>query len=84
MWCLWGLLPGADSAIDGVSIYGARVRAGEILAETYPVEADVAGSNAYYLACFDGKYPTAIPVDTRKDCFEVRLSQRKNEIDDKD
>lgn len=30
-----------DSEIDGVSVHGARVTAGEILAKTYPVEADV-------------------------------------------
>lgn len=30
-----------DSVIDGVSVHGARVKAGEILAKTYPVEADV-------------------------------------------
>ena len=30
-----------DSVIDGISVHGARVRAGEILAETFPVEADV-------------------------------------------
>ncbi len=30
-----------DSVIDGVSVQGARVRAGEILAQEYPVEADV-------------------------------------------
>lgn len=30
-----------DSVIDGVSVHGARLRAGEILAKTHPVEADV-------------------------------------------
>ena len=30
-----------DSVIDGVSVHGARIRAGEILAKTHPVEADV-------------------------------------------
>ncbi len=33
-------------------------------------------------ACFNGKYPTAIPTDTRKDRFEMRLSDklsRRNE-----
>ncbi len=30
-----------DSEIDGVSVHAARVKAGEILAKTYPVEADV-------------------------------------------
>lgn len=30
-----------DSVIDGVSVHGARLRAGEILAKTHPVKADV-------------------------------------------
>ncbi|MCQ2535946.1 MAG: amidophosphoribosyltransferase [Lachnospiraceae bacterium] len=30
-----------DSVIDGMSVHEARVKAGEILAKTYPVEADV-------------------------------------------
>lgn len=30
-----------DSVIDGVSVHAARLRAGEILAQTHPVEADV-------------------------------------------
>jgi len=30
-----------DSVIDGVSVHAARLRAGEILAQTYPAEADV-------------------------------------------
>jgi len=30
-----------DSVLDGVSVHGARLRAGQILADTYPVEADV-------------------------------------------
>ena len=30
-----------DSVIDGVSVHAARLRAGEILAKTYPVQADV-------------------------------------------
>ena len=30
-----------DSVIDGVSVHAARLRAGEILAQTYPVQADV-------------------------------------------
>ncbi len=30
----------------------------------------------YCCACFDGRYPTPIPADTRKDRFERRLSER--------
>ncbi len=35
------------------------------------------GSDGYCSACFDGTYPTAIPLNTRKDRFERRLSERK-------
>ena len=35
----------------------------------------LAGKNVYCHACFTGKYPTAIPADTRKDRFERRLSE---------
>lgn len=38
---------------------------------------EMIGSDGYCSACFDGNYPTAIPVDTRKDRFEARLSKRK-------
>ena len=37
------------------------------------------GGNGYCDACFSGRYPTAIPEDTRKDQFEQRLSQRRKE-----
>ena len=44
-----------------------------------PLEAlgQLCGSEGYCSACFSGKYPTAIPADTRKDQFEQKLSQRK-------
>ncbi len=35
------------------------------------------GSTEYCAACFNGKYPTEIPLDTRKDRFETKISQRK-------
>ena len=35
----------------------------------------LAGKDVYCHACFTGKYPTAIPADTRKDRFERRLSE---------
>ena len=28
-------------------------------------------------ACFDGRYPTAVPTDTRRDRFERRLSEKE-------
>ncbi len=35
-------------------------------------------SEAYCAACFDGRYPTQVPTDTRKDRFECRLSRRNS------
>ena len=37
----------------------------------------LAGSTEICCACFDGRYPTPIPTDVRKDRFEQRLSQRE-------
>ena len=34
----------------------------------------LADCGGYCSACFDGKYPTAVPTDTRKDRFESKLS----------
>ncbi len=34
------------------------------------------GNCGYCSACFDGDYPTTVPVDTRKDRFERKLSER--------
>lgn len=39
--------------------------------------ATLADCGGYCSACFDGKYPTAVPTDTRKDRFEVKLSHSK-------
>lgn len=36
------------------------------------------GGCGYCSACFDGNYPTAIPMDTRKDRFERKLSEKKS------
>ena len=36
---------------------------------------ELAGCADYCSSCFDGRYPTAIPLDTRKDRFEQRLSE---------
>lgn len=33
--------------------------------------------SGYCSACFDGKYPTEIPTDTKKDRFEMPLSQKE-------
>ncbi len=43
-----------------------------------PVESlgELAGNADYCSACFDGRYPTGIPTDTRKNRFEQRLSER--------
>ena len=35
------------------------------------------GNSDFCSACFDGKYPTAVPADTCKDRFEQRLSDKK-------
>ena len=37
-------------------------------------------SDGYCCACFSGRYPTAIPEDTRKDQFEDKLSRRKTGV----
>ena len=39
------------------------------------------GDPGYCAACFSGKYPTAIPADTRKDRFEQRLSGTGKQTD---
>ena len=39
---------------------------------------NLCGNRDYCSACFSGRYPTAIPEDTRKDQFEQKLSQRKD------
>ena len=41
---------------------------------------DLWGSDGYCCACFSGRYPTAIPEDTRKDQFEDKLSRRKTGV----
>lgn len=37
---------------------------------------ELIGCDDYCSACFDGKYPTAIPSNTQKDRFEHRLSEK--------
>lgn len=34
------------------------------------------GSDSFCAACFNGEYPTAIPLDSRKDRFERKLSEK--------
>ena len=41
---------------------------------------ELCGSENFCSACFNGDYPTKIPTDTRKDRFEMRLSDRKKEV----
>lgn len=40
--------------------------------------AELTGSENHCAACFNGKYPTKIPADLRKDRFERRLSERED------
>ncbi|MBO4330517.1 MAG: amidophosphoribosyltransferase, partial [Oscillospiraceae bacterium] len=44
----------------------------------FPVEmlGEIAGNGDYCSSCFDGRYPTPVPADTRKNRFEQRLSER--------
>ncbi len=44
-----------------------------------PVEdlGELTGGGGYCAACFDGNYPTRIPENTRKDRFELPLSQSR-------
>ena len=35
------------------------------------------GCKGYCSSCFDGKYPTPVPADTRKDRFERKLSEKR-------
>ncbi len=46
-----------------------------------PIEslAGLTGCTEYCSSCFDGHYPTAIPSDTRKNRFELKLSERFRE-----
>ena len=43
-----------------------------------PIErlGELAGNADYCSACFDGVYPTRIPTDTRKNRFELKISER--------
>lgn len=45
-----------------------------------PVEelCSMIGSSNYCSACFDGDYPTTVPADIRKDRFEQKLSEKRN------
>ena len=50
-----------------------------------PIEhlSELCGTKHFCSACFDGHYPTKVPTDTRKDRFEIRLSDRKRDSDGK-
>lgn len=41
--------------------------------------AEMIGNDEYCSACFDGNYPTEVPVDTRKDRFEQKLSSKRKQ-----
>ena len=41
------------------------------------------GGSGCCSACFDGKYPTSVPADTRKDRFERKLSERTGAGDER-
>ena len=40
---------------------------------------ELAGDKHYCSACFDGRYPTKVPENTKKNRFETALSERKEE-----
>ena len=44
----------------------------------FPAErlGELAGGESFCSACFDGRYPTKVPADSRKNRFEQRLSER--------
>lgn len=39
----------------------------------------LAETNEICTACFDGRYPTSVPLDTRKDRFEQKLSEKNRQ-----
>ena len=47
---------------------------GYLPVESLPI---LTGNSEFCDACFCGKYPTKIPMDTRKNRFEQRLSEKK-------
>ena len=59
--------------------YGTDVDSGDNLIACHHSVDELAGCRSYCSACFDGVYPTKIPTDTRKNRFESRLSERKEE-----
>ena len=58
---------GIGSALTGVDSLGYL-----------PLETlcEMTGSGSYCASCFDGKYPTKVPTDVRKDRFERKLSEK--------
>ena len=74
-----GYLP-AEALPELAGISGSPVRAG-LEADVYTAGAGqhCTGCAGICSACFDGRYPTPVPRDPRKDRFEKRLSELRKE-----
>ena len=77
--CYYGIDTGTKEQLlaNGRTLEEIREFIGADSLEYLSVEALYKASDRTQLctACFDGNYPTAVPLDTRKDRFERRLSE---------